>query len=432
MDGAFADMAGRGSGSRRATTAVAAAAAAAQTGVLRFPAAVTGADRQVDRASLRLAQLIPNLQFPAGIAAARAMAVEPESIRSGVLHLPEPEGDILMGLHPSSHAAYRWCGRCGTDVSTRFHNWYLHILKCDPIFYQNELTAFFASRAGAGTPVLPPFGFPGGVKMSVAEEQHALASRAKYMAALNGLGPETVRVLVNAAMYFKAFGDPNEILERVEAVSRWMRNETLLRQILGNSKSNRAGLSRSDPSPAAKTHVKQLAQDEIEVAGRLQSRSRPSDASVESTAADLIRQAPTRYEPETRDYTNQVWMSSISTQRDHSRQREMRTGWPGSESANDPNRETQGAIHSTRDADVPDSQPNEHESFAASPGDEQRYGRMMHQIGLARSMEEVMEIKSEFERAFGARFEPKLPLVRKRPEVRQLPHPSRRPRLITR
>ncbi|KAF6003698.1 hypothetical protein F1559_004635 [Cyanidiococcus yangmingshanensis] len=100
MDGAFADIAGRGSNSRRASTAVAAAAAAAQTGLLRFPATVTGTDRQVDRESLRLAQLIPNLQFPAGIAAARALATEPDNIRSGVLHLPEPEGDILMGLHP--------------------------------------------------------------------------------------------------------------------------------------------------------------------------------------------------------------------------------------------------------------------------------------------------------------------------------------------
>eukprot|EP00166_Cyanidium_caldarium_P006513 ctg_989.g337 len=62
-------------------------------------------------------------------------------------------------MTPQVRAAYRWCARCGTHVSTRFHNWYLHILKCDPYYYQNELAAFYGNKMAGAAPVLPPYGY---------------------------------------------------------------------------------------------------------------------------------------------------------------------------------------------------------------------------------------------------------------------------------
>lgn len=431
MDGAFADIAGRGSNSRRASTAVAAAAAAAQTGLLRFPATVTGTDRQVDRESLRLAQLIPNLQFPAGIAAARALAAEPENIRSGVLHLPEPEGDILMGLHPSSHAAYRWCGRCGTDVSTRFHNWYLHILKCDPVYYQNELAAFFASRAGAGTPVLPPFGFPGGVKMSVPEEQHALVSRAKYMAALNGLGPDRVTVVVNAAKYFKAFGDPSEILERVEAVSRWIRNENLLKQILGRPGSNRVKMHRIPVSDRERGC--DVPSPECQKETNWKHKIRPDLDGIDAMIGKIepTTQTRTRIEMDTKPLSDSAWTDPAVTQSSMADLTRTRNKGPTISSTIDPYGFFKSRTDLATDRTGSDTQASASDSTVASLCDEQRYSRIMHHLSLARSMDEVMEIKSEFERTFGSQFERKPQVVRKRPRGLETQAPSHCKRLLS-
>ncbi|BAM83515.1 hypothetical protein CYME_CMT616C [Cyanidioschyzon merolae strain 10D] len=420
MDGTFADMTGRGSGNRRTSTAAAAAAAAAaaQTGLLHFPAAVTGTDRQVDQASLRLAQLVPNLQTPAGIAAARATAVEPGNIRSGVLHLPEPEGDILLGLHPSSHAAYRWCSRCGTDVSTRFHNWYLHILKCDPIFYQNELSAFFSSRAGAGTPVLPPFGFPGGVKVSVPEEQHALVSRSKYMAALNGLGPDRVPVFVNAAKYFKTCVDPNETLERVEAIARWLRNTTLLKRVFESVQLvKRLPNAISDPGNRKILGFSSVSTETMAVTG-----------------------------PENPDKQLFYLESGRMLVSDNANQKEHRLGAGGTGAAV-PGSKFSARVHlgsgaaSQSAASALETSTRQDANAAASSGgpsdedlrnehprgsirDEQRFGRMMQHLGLARSIDEVIEVKKDFEREFGVTFDTRSPIIRKRPRIRGISEPQ--------
>lgn len=170
------------------------------------------------------------------LAATASVAADPANIKAGGGHFAEEEGDVLMGAAPSARVGYRWCVRCSADVSTRFNNWYAHVFQCDPVYYQNELMAYFAKKKGSGAgPSLMPYGFPAGKRMSVEQEQHALASRSKYMAALHGLGPNEVPVVWNAWQYFQGCTTPAQLVEKADAWQRYRRNTALVQQVVSTT-----------------------------------------------------------------------------------------------------------------------------------------------------------------------------------------------------
>ncbi|KAK4534793.1 hypothetical protein CDCA_CDCA03G0818 [Cyanidium caldarium] len=270
------------------------------------------------------------------LAATATAAAEPDSLRGGLFHFAEEEGDVMLGMTPQVRAAYRWCARCGTHVSTRFHNWYLHILKCDPYYYQNELAAFYGNKMAGAAPVLPPYGYAAGKYTSVEQEQHALASRAKYTAALHGLGPERVRVVSNAWRYWESEQQrqPETLQAQVEALARLYRHRQWVRMLM-----------EADEAPF------RTALREISTAG--EDGARPDR--LRSRAAD---------------------------------------GDGGARPAS-PKRPHIEASEGRREAR------------------EKKYMSALHQLGLARSTEEIAQVQREFETAFATRFAPRPPAVRR-------------------